>query len=95
MKGEKIMNVKAVKDSFEQLLAGNWPSDVIDKIVELEEYFAITLLGHDNFNCLFITKSDGSRHWADKLDEAFDKKIREFTFVEFEKFLETELRKAS
>lgn len=44
---------------------------------------------------MLINKLDGSFDLTDKLDKSFNEKIREFTFEEFEKFLETELRKAS
>lgn len=87
------MNVKAVKKSFAEAVMDGWNTNEVEKIVELKEDIAL-LLRYD-YNCMLINKLDGSFDLTDKLDKAFNEKIREFTFEEFEKFLETELRKAT
>ena len=98
------MNVKAVKDSFEKLLAGGWLGDKTnsksvvpnfgsDRVVEVNDYYA--LLDSTAFNCPLIRKEDGIIEGCDRLFEPLENIIKEFTPEEFENFLETELKRVS
>lgn len=104
MKGEKIMNVKAVKDSYHRLLSGGWfhdktnsksvvPNFGSDRVIEVDGYYA--LLDSEAHICPLISKEDGTITDYERFFEPFKNIIKEFTPEEFENFLETELKRAS
>lgn len=104
MKGEKIMNVKAVKDSYHRLLSGGWfhdktnsksvvPNFGPDRVIEVDGYYA--LLDSEAHFCPLISKEDGTITGYERFFEPFKTIIKEFIPEEFENFLETELKRAS